>query len=140
MKNGYLIFFGLVGIVCCVAIVIQFSDIELFTTQTDTDEIDGAVGRTFQIVIENFCDETVSCYLTVDTERYGVMFPVSSNTTVSAEVHEDKLPIKKDSYDISVFATLDSDEKATAENVTEYAEFSLYQEEAIFFVECTASH
>ena len=145
MKNGYVMFLLIAIIVCCFAAVIHSTDIELFTTQTNDDQLDDDAaggedtsddkGRTFLVVIENFCEKNVVCYLTVDNLRYGDSFTISSNKTIAVDIIEDDLFIKKDSYDISLFAEIDYLEKGTAFNVTESAEFLIHKENGALLVE-----
>ena len=147
MKQGHVVILIFAAFLVCFAAVIYSTDIELFTTQTNNENIADEVieggdnggygGRTFTVIIENFCDDEATCYLTVDNLRYVEPFTVSSKATIALDIIEDELFVQKGSYDISLFAEVNYLEEGTALDVTESAEFLIHQVDGELVVENT---
>ena len=109
-------------------VVISPFDMTGSVSNTGAQEISG--GRIFSVVVENFCDTDATCYLTVGGLKYKEVgnngdFTILSGKTITLDIVEDILYFTKNNYDISLYATIDYQEKGTVSGVTELAEFSI---------------
>ena len=99
-------------------------------------------GRIFSVIVENTCDSDATCYLTMSGLKYtylgnGGEFTVKADSTMEINIVEDALAIPQNNYDITLFAEIDWSEKVTAFDVTESAEFSIFETDGNLFIEST---
>jgi hypothetical protein len=127
----------------CIAIIAVAGVVVIspFDTTGSVVEVEPNVGgRVFSVDIENTCDADATCYLTVGGLRYNHFgangeFKVHSGDSITLTLVEDVLFRQDTSYEIILFATIDYTEKGTAFDVTESAEFSIYQTEGELIIE-----
>jgi len=137
----------IVGIaLLCIAIIAVAGVVVIspFDTTGSVVKVQEKGGRIFSVAVENTCDSEATCYLTVSGLRYNQFgnngeFTVPSGETITINIVEDVLFIAKTNYDITLFATIGHVEKGTAFDVTESAEFSIYQTDGEFLIESTGA-
>lgn len=125
----------------CIAIIAVAGVVVIspFDTTGSVVKVQEKGGRIFSVAVENTCDSDAKCYLTVSGLKYGEEFTVPAEGSFTYNIVEDILFITKTNYDISLFATIDYQEKGTAFDVTESAEFSIYQTDGEFLIESTGA-
>ena len=127
----------------CIAII-AVAGVVVISPFDTTGSIVKVGGRVFSVDIENTCDADATCYLTVGGLRYNHFgangeFKVPSGDSITITLVEDVLFRQDTSYDITLFATIGYTEKGTASDVTESAEFSIYQTEGELIIESTGA-
>jgi len=130
----------------CIAIIAVAGVVVIspFDTTGSVVKVQEKGGRIFSVAVENTCDSDATCYLTVSGLTYYQFgnngeFTVPSGETMTINIVEDVLIIPKTNYDITLFATIGHMEKGTAFDVTESAEFSIYQTDGEFLIESTGA-
>ena len=128
----------------CIAIIAVAGVVVIspFDTTGSVVKVQEKGGRIFSVAVENTCDSDAKCYLTVSGLRYNQFgnngeFTVPSGETMTINIVEDALFIAKANYDITLFAEIEWLQEGTAFDVTESAEFSIYQTDVEFLIEST---
>ena len=138
----------IVGIaLLCIAIIAVASVMVLspFDITGSVASVQEKGGRIFSIDIENTCDSEATCYLTVGGLKYIEVgndegyFTVPSGESITLNIVEDILFLTKANYDITLFAEIEWFQEGTAFDVTESAEFSIYQTDGEFLIESTGA-
>ena len=137
----------IVGItLLCIAIIAVAGVVVIspFDTTGSVVKVQEKGGRIFSVAVENTCDSDATCYLTVSGLRYNQFgnngeFTVPSGETMTINIVEDALFIAKANYDITLFAEIEWLQEGTAFDVTESAEFSIYQTDGEFLIESTGA-
>jgi len=130
--------------IIAVAGVVVISPFDMTGSVSNSGMQETAGGRVFSVIVENFCDTEATCYLTVGGLKYKEVgnngdFTIPARESITLDIVEDILFIVKTNYDISLFATIDYQEKGTVSDVTESAEFSISEMEGELIVESTAA-
>jgi hypothetical protein len=126
--------------VVCFAILVGVG--LLVVSPFETTGVDASVGtvdiggRVFPVSIENTLTTDIECYLKVGPLKF-CEFVVPAEDTLSIDVIEDNLKsyIQRDTYDITLYATLDYTFEATAVSVTESAAFSILEGNGEYYIE-----
>jgi len=94
--------------------------------------------RTFEITIRNTYSSTIACSLKVGSINYGDEFDIVPGGNTTQLIKEKDLFSKNNNYTITLTATSGAINKvATAENVSEYAIFTISSEGTSFNVSST---
>lgn len=141
----------IVGIaLLCIAIiavagVVVISPFDTTGSVVKVEQQEKVGGRVFSVAVENTCDAEATCYLTVGGLKYMEVgndegyFTVPSEESITLDIVEDILFLTKANYDITLFAEIEWFQEGTAFDVTESAEFSIYQADEEFFIESTGA-
>jgi len=128
--------------IVCVAIVVAAVVLVISPFGNWTTGVKSAGGRTFTVTVESTYGSDVDCYITIDNLKQGEYgntgFVVSSSGTEVITINEDDLKYERNTYKITLYATVDGGSKeAVASAVTESAGFLISSVGGQLSVNCT---